>query len=265
MSPADSHPPETDQLDRLAGRRIRQYELIRLLGRAGMATVYLARDLRLGRRVAIKFLREQHPLRIDRFLADARLTPDGTRLITISWDGTAQVWNLQSGTSIVLRGHTESDQNVDFHPDATALVWSLDGQATAFHRTYRHPVVSGVQPRRHPGGNCIGRQNSAHMARRWHWRASCPARPLGPGLVHRVQSRRPAGPNSPKIPRSRLAKKYRARGHFVLIGDESAPPGATRRQRGFPPFAGHRRGQRATLGRIESRSPRNRCVNERLR
>src|SRR5690349_15881946 len=56
------------------GSRIGQYEIIRLLGRRGMGEVYLARDLRLGRRVAVKLLIRQHPDLEERFLAEARAT-----------------------------------------------------------------------------------------------------------------------------------------------------------------------------------------------
>src|ERR1044071_8021625 len=58
----------------LLGTRIGQYEVIRLLGRGGMGEVYLARDLRLGRLVAVKILTTQQPDLDERFLAEARAT-----------------------------------------------------------------------------------------------------------------------------------------------------------------------------------------------
>ncbi|WP_428267075.1 protein kinase domain-containing protein [Haliangium sp.] len=56
------------------GTRISQHELIRELGRGGMGTVYLARDTKLGRRVAIKFLHGADTSNLDRFLLEARAT-----------------------------------------------------------------------------------------------------------------------------------------------------------------------------------------------
>jgi eukaryotic-like serine/threonine-protein kinase len=56
------------------GTRINQYEIIKMLGEGGMGRVFLARDLRLGRRVAIKFLQTDQPERTQRILAEARAT-----------------------------------------------------------------------------------------------------------------------------------------------------------------------------------------------
>src|SRR4051794_35892999 len=56
------------------GLRMRQFELIRELGRGGMGQVYLARDLRLARRVAIKFLSTRSEALAQRFLVEARMT-----------------------------------------------------------------------------------------------------------------------------------------------------------------------------------------------
>ena len=56
------------------GATIGQYQLIRELGRGGMGAVYLARDLRLGRRVAIKFMVHESAPLVERFQAEARAT-----------------------------------------------------------------------------------------------------------------------------------------------------------------------------------------------
>lgn len=61
-----------------AGTEIGQFTIVRLLGRGGMGEVYLARDMNLGRRVALKMISTEqfgagHLLRA-RFLYEARTT-----------------------------------------------------------------------------------------------------------------------------------------------------------------------------------------------
>src|SRR5215813_5873742 len=58
------------------GNRLGSYEVLTLLGAGGMGEVYRARDLKLGRDVAIKILKEPQeysPDRIARFEREARI------------------------------------------------------------------------------------------------------------------------------------------------------------------------------------------------
>ena len=64
-----------DVLEQLRTALGDRYEVERLVGEGGMATVYLAKDLRHGRKVAIKTLRAELAVSIgaDRFLREIRL------------------------------------------------------------------------------------------------------------------------------------------------------------------------------------------------
>src|SRR5690242_11569598 len=65
-----------DPLARLAGALTDRYAVERQVGIGGMATVYLARDLKHDRQVAVKVLRPELAalLGIERFLSEIRVT-----------------------------------------------------------------------------------------------------------------------------------------------------------------------------------------------
>ncbi len=61
----------------------------------------------------------------------AAYSPDGTRVVTASWDGTARIWDAATGKEIRrLEGHSEMVRSAAFSPDGTRVVTAgVDGTA----------------------------------------------------------------------------------------------------------------------------------------
>src|SRR5262245_29800521 len=55
-----------------AGSRVDHYQIMRLLGRGGMGAVYVARDVQLGRKVALKIVHGPSDKALNRFMFEAR-------------------------------------------------------------------------------------------------------------------------------------------------------------------------------------------------
>jgi WD40 repeat protein len=63
-------------------------------------------------------------LRFDaRVVGSAQFSPDGARIVTAVWDGTARIWDATTGRQIaVLRGHEGGVSSAAFSPDGTRIV-----------------------------------------------------------------------------------------------------------------------------------------------
>src|SRR6201999_642808 len=75
LTPGASTPEAAEQIEVTIGEVVGRYQIRRLLGKGGMGQVYLARDVVLGRSVALKIvgLGAGAPLSTERFLDEARV------------------------------------------------------------------------------------------------------------------------------------------------------------------------------------------------
>jgi WD40 repeat protein len=62
-------------------------------------------------------------------VTSASFSPDGTLLVTASRDREARIWDLATGTSLVLQGHFGPVQDARFSPDARWVVTAGPGRA----------------------------------------------------------------------------------------------------------------------------------------
>ncbi len=134
----------TDILDRIAGHLSDRYRVERELGRGGMATVYLATDLKHDRRVALKVL---HPelgaiLGGERFLAEIKVTANlqHPHILPLHDSGEADgllyyVMPYVEGESLRQRLDREHEMAVDTAVELTRQV------ASALHYAHRQNVI----------------------------------------------------------------------------------------------------------------------------
>ncbi|MDQ3365422.1 MAG: protein kinase [Myxococcota bacterium] len=132
----DSAPP----LDFSRNTTIGRFELIRELARGGMGQVFLGRDTKLGRKVAIKFLLRSDAHFVQRFLVEARATAACTHenIVTIFEVGEHE--GLPYMVLEYLEGKTLTEV-LDAKPSTRQFVELMVPVARALERAHEHGIV----------------------------------------------------------------------------------------------------------------------------
>ncbi len=120
--------------------RLGRFELIREIGRGGMGRVFLGRDTRLGRKVAIKFLLRHDPHFVQRFLVEARATARCTHENIVTIFEVGEHDGLPYMVLEYLEGRTLADI-LEVRPTAHQLVELMIPVVRALARAHEHGIV----------------------------------------------------------------------------------------------------------------------------
>ncbi len=121
-------------------QRVGRFELIRSIAHGGMGQVYLARDTKLGRKVALKFLLQDDPELAQRFLIEARATAICTHENIVTIYEVGEHRGLPFMVLELLEGKTLS-QVLETKLPVRAFVELLLPIVRALERAHAHGIV----------------------------------------------------------------------------------------------------------------------------
>jgi len=140
VMPAGPFVAKREALDFSKNRKIGHFELIRELARGGMGQVFVARDTKLGRKVAIKFLLYSDVDLVQRFIVEAKATARCTHenIVTIFEVGEHE--GLPYMVLEYLQGTTFSDV-LDRKPSQRQVVEIMIAVTRALERAHEFGIV----------------------------------------------------------------------------------------------------------------------------
>jgi serine/threonine protein kinase len=127
-------------LDFSKSTAIGRFELIREIARGGMGQVFLGRDTKLGRKVAIKFLLRDDPKFVQRFLVEARATARCTHENIVTIFEVGEHDGLPYMVLEYLEGKTLSDV-ISTKPTARQFCELMVPVVRALERAHEHGIV----------------------------------------------------------------------------------------------------------------------------
>ncbi len=121
-------------------QRIGRFELIREIARGGMGQVFLARDTKLGRKVAIKFLLHADPNFVSRFVIEARATARCTHENIVTIFEVAEHQGLPFMVLEYLEGKTLATL-LETKPSLRQFTEIMMSVVRALERAHEHGIV----------------------------------------------------------------------------------------------------------------------------